>query len=111
MVPPSSDEVLILVSMLNFVSEIASQSDLAMLLRIHIVFSALSDTSQQDDELRGVLHGVSRLAFVILGQSPQHQRMVLNHPVSVIHNLLSMLSTCISPNAAKHRDECKIRTL
>jgi hypothetical protein len=95
MVPSSSDEVLILVPMLNFISEIAGQSDSAchtvlqadildMLLRIYVVFPAFSDTTQQDGDLKEALHDACLLTFIILGQSPQHQRTVLNHSVSIL---------------------------
>ncbi|KIM82871.1 hypothetical protein PILCRDRAFT_459797 [Piloderma croceum F 1598] len=92
----SSEDMLVLPSVLSFIASIATQSDqgcetileagvLDMLLHIYIVFTTLSDTAPQDAYLKEALHGACRLILGILDQSPQRQRTaVFNHPVCIL---------------------------
>jgi hypothetical protein len=91
----SSEEILVLPSVLSFIASIATQSDRAcetvleagildMLLHIYIVFTTLSDTAPQDAYLKDALRGACRLILGILNQSPQRQRTVFNHPACIL---------------------------
>jgi hypothetical protein len=91
----SSEEMLVLPSVLSFIASIATQSDRAcetvleagildMLLHIYIVFTTLSDTAPQDAYLKDALRGACRLILGILGQSPPRQGTVFNHPVCIL---------------------------
>jgi len=95
MLSPSSKEVLVLATVLDFIARISTQSESAcqtvldagildMLLRIYVVFSTLSDATPQDVDYKDTLRGACRLNIVVLGQSPQHQGTVFNHPVCIL---------------------------
>ena len=81
----SSEEMLVLPSVLSLIASIATQSDMAcetileagildMILYIYIVFTALSGTAPQDAHLKEALRGACRLILGILSQSPSRQR-------------------------------------
>jgi hypothetical protein len=80
---------------LDFVRRIATQGDSAchivlesgildMLLGTYVIFPALSDAGWQDANSRAALRGACCSTLVVLGQSPQHQSIVFNHPVCIL---------------------------
>lgn len=94
-VPSASKEVLMIAPVLNFVTRIAMQSDstcqavleagiLDILLRIYIIFPALSSVTPHDNASKEELRSVCGSTLTVLGQSQQYQITVLNHPVCIL---------------------------
>jgi hypothetical protein len=94
MLSPCSNEVLGLAPVLNFISQVSTQSDSAcqtvldvgilnMLLRIYVVFPTLSDSTREDADRKLELRDACWLIFDVLGQS-QYREVVHNHPVCIL---------------------------
>jgi hypothetical protein len=94
MIPPSSKEVQLLIPVLNFIARFATQNDSArqaiinigvlnMVLRIYIIFPAISGSTPEDEDRRLVLRDACRSILYILGQS-RHMEAVHTHPACTL---------------------------
>jgi hypothetical protein len=89
----SSSEVVVLTPVLKFVTHIATQNDLAsqtvleagildMLLRIYVIFPALSGSLPEDVGRKLALMDACRSIVIVLGMSSE--TLVFNHPVCIL---------------------------
>jgi hypothetical protein len=95
MLSSSCKEVGVLTPVLKFMAQIATQSDLAcltvleagildMLLRIYIIFPALSGSLPEDVGRKLALMDACQLTVVVLCRSLDQPTVVYNHPVCIL---------------------------
>jgi hypothetical protein len=95
MLSSSCHEVMVLTPVLEFMAQVATHSDLTsqtvleagildMLLRVYVIFPALSSSLREDELHKEALLDACQLTVIVLRQSLEDPAAVYNHPVCIL---------------------------